>query len=449
MLALATYILPVAYNFSVSQADRGIALGVVSAVALGAMMCLGPFEFLVLAGLTVLFVRPSLAALVLFAPLVAAFMGVGRGALLGAVAGAWAELLMLLSGHGTLGILTGGADSPLYTPQSSPAKSLLDYSWVNPPTPPPTPTSTGTPLATPTVSPYSTPIIATPTPVDVSTPGHLIMSDFLAKLFSPFINSPVLLGQIGLWALTGGVVATLMFLPRLRTMPAKLPPFMPRAFEPVRAWFARPRWNAIPATVLSMLGGVVILAVGHSVLSALLAQQSIGIGPILGGTLLPALLVVLAAPLLAISPQALVPSAIPPLREAAAPLAVTTAGRSTKFPEKTSVRKEVPADTWTELAGVDGIQQEVMEALESQFNPRMRDLLKRLSLRPTRGILLFGPPGTGKTKLARVIAHEAGASFFAVSGTEFTSKWVGESEANLRRIFEEARESRPSSSSTS
>src|SRR5262249_6642401 len=106
--------------------------------------------------------------------------------------------------------------------------------------------------------------------------------------------------------------------------------------------------------------------------------------------------------------------------------------------DRADVRREVPKDTWSELAGVDGIQAEIKEVIASQFDPAMRETQHKMGLRPTRGVLLFGPPGTGKTKIARVIAHEANASFYAVSGTEFTSKWFGESEANLRRIFNEA-----------
>ena len=105
--------------------------------------------------------------------------------------------------------------------------------------------------------------------------------------------------------------------------------------------------------------------------------------------------------------------------------------------------KDVPPDEWDDLAGMDDIREEVQEALQTQFDPEVKASLERLKLQPVRGILLFGPPGTGKTKLARIIAHEANASFFAVSGTEFTSKFFGESEANLRRIFETAGEHRP------
>lgn len=66
------------------------------------------------------------------------------------------------------------------------------------------------------------------------------------------------------------------------------------------------------------------------------------------------------------------------------------------------------------------------------------DELQKINARPIRGVMFTGPPGTGKTHLARIIATQSGAKFFPVSGPEIVSKWVGDSEENLRKIFDAA-----------
>ncbi|MDQ3103310.1 MAG: AAA family ATPase, partial [Actinomycetota bacterium] len=69
---------------------------------------------------------------------------------------------------------------------------------------------------------------------------------------------------------------------------------------------------------------------------------------------------------------------------------------------------------------------------------------RRFGVEPPTGLLLAGPPGTGKTTVAKVLAAQARCSFYPVSGADVMSKWVGESEGNIRRLFERARENRPS-----
>jgi transitional endoplasmic reticulum ATPase len=71
-------------------------------------------------------------------------------------------------------------------------------------------------------------------------------------------------------------------------------------------------------------------------------------------------------------------------------------------------------------------------------------LFKTLGVKPPRGVLLYGPPGSGKTLLARAVANETGAFFFLINGPECMSKMAGEAEANLRRAFEEAEKNAPS-----
>lgn len=69
---------------------------------------------------------------------------------------------------------------------------------------------------------------------------------------------------------------------------------------------------------------------------------------------------------------------------------------------------------------------------------------RRYGVEPPTGLLMAGPPGTGKTTVAKVLAAQARCSFYAISGADVMSKWVGEAEANIRKLFERARENRPS-----
>merc|ERR1719498_1754826 len=70
-------------------------------------------------------------------------------------------------------------------------------------------------------------------------------------------------------------------------------------------------------------------------------------------------------------------------------------------------------------------------------------LFKTLGVKPPKGVLLFGPPGSGKTLIARAVANETGAFFFLINGPEIMSKMAGESESNLRKAFEEAEKNAP------
>jgi transitional endoplasmic reticulum ATPase len=74
---------------------------------------------------------------------------------------------------------------------------------------------------------------------------------------------------------------------------------------------------------------------------------------------------------------------------------------------------------------------------------RHPQLFKTLGVKPPRGVLLFGPPGSGKTLIARAVANETGAFFFLINGPEIMSKMAGEAEGNLRKAFEEAEKNSP------
>ena len=103
---------------------------------------------------------------------------------------------------------------------------------------------------------------------------------------------------------------------------------------------------------------------------------------------------------------------------------------------------EVPDVTWDQVGGLEDVKQELREAVEWPL--KFPDVFERLMTKPPKGILLFGPPGTGKTLLAKAVANESECNFIAVKGPELLSKWVGESEKGVRKIFRKARQASPS-----
>ena len=102
---------------------------------------------------------------------------------------------------------------------------------------------------------------------------------------------------------------------------------------------------------------------------------------------------------------------------------------------------ECPNVKWGDIGGMDEVKQNLKEAVEwPLIHP---DAFKNMGIRPPRGILLYGPPGTGKTLLAKAVATESQANFIQIKGPELLSKWVGESEKGVRKIFERARQVAP------
>ncbi|MEM3938623.1 MAG: CDC48 family AAA ATPase [Saccharolobus sp.] len=115
-----------------------------------------------------------------------------------------------------------------------------------------------------------------------------------------------------------------------------------------------------------------------------------------------------------------------------------------KFIQPTLLREvyvEVPKVRWEDIGGLDDVKQQLREAVEWQL--KFPEVFEKLGIRAPKGILLFGPPGTGKTMLAKAVATESGANFIAVRGPEVLSKWVGESEKAVREIFKRARQAAP------
>jgi transitional endoplasmic reticulum ATPase len=102
---------------------------------------------------------------------------------------------------------------------------------------------------------------------------------------------------------------------------------------------------------------------------------------------------------------------------------------------------EKPNVKWEDIGGLEDLKQELKEAIEWPL--KHPDAFTRVGIRAPRGILIYGPPGTGKTLLAKAIATESEANFILVQGPELVSKWVGESEKGIRKIFEKARQASP------
>ncbi|MGM0468290.1 MAG: CDC48 family AAA ATPase [Promethearchaeati archaeon] len=108
---------------------------------------------------------------------------------------------------------------------------------------------------------------------------------------------------------------------------------------------------------------------------------------------------------------------------------------------KELVQLEKSRVTYEDIGGLEEEIQKIREMIELPI--RHPELFKRIGIDPPKGVLLHGPPGTGKTLLARAVAYETDANFTTISGPEIMSKFYGQSEENLRKIFDEAKESSP------
>ena len=120
--------------------------------------------------------------------------------------------------------------------------------------------------------------------------------------------------------------------------------------------------------------------------------------------------------------------------------------------EGTSIKVKEEAAKVVELEGprvsyedIGGLHDEILKVREMIELPlKHPELFDRLGIDPPKGVLLHGPPGTGKTLIAKAVANESGASFYTINGPEIMSKFYGQSEENLRKVFEEADKNAPS-----
>ncbi|AIF69377.1 ATPase AAA [Palaeococcus pacificus DY20341] len=115
-----------------------------------------------------------------------------------------------------------------------------------------------------------------------------------------------------------------------------------------------------------------------------------------------------------------------------------------KMVEPSALREvllEVPNIRWEDIGGLEKVKEQLREAVEWPL--KYPEAFLGLGITPPKGILLYGPPGTGKTLLAKAVATESEANFIGIRGPEVLSKWVGESEKNIREIFRKARQAAP------
>ncbi|KAG2781410.1 Spermatogenesis-associated protein 5 [Phytophthora cactorum] len=102
---------------------------------------------------------------------------------------------------------------------------------------------------------------------------------------------------------------------------------------------------------------------------------------------------------------------------------------------------DVPRVLWSDIGGQDALKQVLREAVEWPL--QHPEAFTRMGIRPPKGVLLYGPPGCSKTLAAKALATESGMNFIAIKGPELFSKWVGESEQQVREVFRKARAASP------
>ena len=121
---------------------------------------------------------------------------------------------------------------------------------------------------------------------------------------------------------------------------------------------------------------------------------------------------------------------------------ITEKTEITLLAKPVEVTEKVIGVTYDDIGGLDEEIKKVREMIELPL--KYPELFERLGIEPPKGVLLYGPPGCGKTLLARAVANETDANFYVVNGPEIMSKYYGESEKRIREIFEEAKKNAPS-----
>jgi len=116
-------------------------------------------------------------------------------------------------------------------------------------------------------------------------------------------------------------------------------------------------------------------------------------------------------------------------------------GKSNPSALRETTAVEVPTVTWQDVGGLEGVKRELQELV--QYPVMHPEKFLKFGMSPSRGVLFYGPPGCGKTLLAKAIANECQANFVSIKGPELLTMWFGESESNVRDVFEKARSAAP------
>jgi transitional endoplasmic reticulum ATPase len=126
------------------------------------------------------------------------------------------------------------------------------------------------------------------------------------------------------------------------------------------------------------------------------------------------------------------------------PPQIVVVGRNTQILIRNEPVKEIsaPTVTYEDIGGLKNELQKIREMIELPM--KHPELFSHVGIEPPQGVLLHGPPGCGKTLIAKAVANETGANFITVNGPEIMSKYYGESEQRLRQVFEEAEKNAPS-----
>merc|ERR1712100_503959 len=102
---------------------------------------------------------------------------------------------------------------------------------------------------------------------------------------------------------------------------------------------------------------------------------------------------------------------------------------------------EVPNVPWDDIGGLEDVKRDLKELV--QYPVEHPEKFEKFGMSPSKGVLFYGPPGCGKTLMAKAVANECQANFISVKGPELLTMWFGESEANVRDVFEKARQAAP------